>query len=159
MCVISQTSWRSDRTWQRTQRGAVLLLSGAGSRLGRKHPARWLDEPPTERWYRQSTTAALSSKPSESIKSGHSRKYKRNMLKNCRKSSVFLLLHSLQTLPTLSTKKSCELNLPYDSWLLSKVSGSRAFTTATTLQAFGPGGRRLFPKLEEGKHQKWWVKC
>lgn len=42
---VLERSWRSDRTWQRTQQGVLQLLSAIGLCLDCKHPADWLNEP------------------------------------------------------------------------------------------------------------------
>lgn len=117
LCVlhwISQSSWRSDRTCQRTQQGVVLPLSDTGLCLDCKHPADWLNHTTTpelemiQKAYNCDTQNKSSSKLYESIKNSHLWSYRRKLNWKLQKSqdrrTVFLLIHSfllplIQTLP------------------------------------------------------------
>lgn len=178
MCVcalhgISQASWRSDRTWQRTQQGVVPLLSDTRLCLDCKHPADWLNEPLLHSRIRDDAESEplWHSKQkqlrAESIKNGHFLKlYKETnwkWQKSQDRGAVLLLLHSLppssnpNTSTLLPTNLQSRAESPDDSWLLSKVSGSQALQQPQLYKHLA-GGWRLFPQLE-GKHQEWWVKC
>lgn len=168
---ISQTSWTSDRAWQRTQQGVVLLLSDAGSCLDSKHPADWLNEPLLHSRIRDDA---------ESVPLWHSKQkqlqviwvYKerplgklwRNQLETAEKSrkensfsatTLTPLSSNPNTSTLLPTTLQNRAETPDDSWLLSKVSGSQALQPPQLYKHLA-GSSRLFPQLE-GKHQKWWV--
>lgn len=119
-CRSSSKSWRSDRTWQRTQQGVILLLSDTGSCLDCKHPAEW-------------TTVALSRirNDAERVRLWHAKQktlertatgkttkeINWKLWKSLDRRTVFLLLHSLlfpliQTLQLLHRQTfRAELNL------------------------------------------------